>query len=543
MGRPGFIIPSAGPAARFSLRPGRRLLVVAEQPPSARDGLYSVTHGTVLMLLGTLVYVGATFLIRVLLVRTLPPPEWTDYAFAAALTGLLAAIGTLGLPQAVARSLPYARSDEERRTIVRSSSVLLVTAAIGFGVGLAATGAILAAFYDAPTLGLTLEAFSVALASAILASWMVSIFQGYEDVRPNVLYVQVLNPAAFFVLLFLLFRLEPSGDLLTEALGAYVAANVATVVGLAFYLRRRLPTRLPPGPQAPAAARRLYLFAAPLLVVAVAGYVTGNADLLLLGVFHYSSVGGYSATLTLARLLTIGIGSLAYIFLPVATRFVRAQDAEGVRLTYTTATKWVALTSLPLFLLFFFYPGASLAFVYGSLNDATTLPLRILVTGAVISTLVGPAAATQVSFGQTRLLVYNAAISAFADVSLAAVLTPAYGATGAAIAWATANSLLPILSAAELAVLTGVHPFRRHYVVPVLLTGIPVGLLFAFAPFHPSGLLLPAVGLGVAALYVLIVLGTGSVDHGDGLALEVIERMLGRRFNRLRRLGRWRARR
>lgn len=515
---------------------------MAVQPPSARDGLHSVTHGTVLMLLGTLVYVGATFLVRVLLVDTLLPAQWNAYALAAALTGLLAALGTVGLPQAVARSLPYARTDDERRTIVRASSMVLIASSVGFGIGLATVGAVLGAFYGAPMLGLTLEAFSVALATGILSSLIVSIFQGYEDVRPNVLYVQVLNPASFFVFVFLLFRLAPSGDLLTEALSAYIAANAVSIVGLAVYARRRLPRKLPVGPRAPAASRRLFLFAAPLFVVAVAGYVTGNADLLLLGIYHYAIVGQYSATLTVARLLTIGIGALAYIFLPVATRFVRAEDTSGVRLTYTTATKWVALTSLPLFLLFFFFPGPSLTFVYKSFYSGTTLPLRILITGAVISTLVGPAAATQVSYGQTRLVMYNAGIAAFADVSLALVLIPAYGATGSAIAWATANALYPVLSAVELAVLTGVHPFRRHYVVPVVATAIPVAVLFALVPIHPSGLALPALGLGIAALYVGVVLATGSVDHGDGLALEVIERMIGRKLTRLRQLGRWRVR-
>jgi O-antigen/teichoic acid export membrane protein len=516
---------------------------VAGQPPSARDGLHSVTHGTVLMLLGTLVYVGATFLIRVLLVRTLPGPDWSDYAFAAALTGLLAAIGTLGLPQAVARSLPYARTDDERRAIVRSSSIVLVGSAVGFGVGLAAVGAVLGAFYHAPTLGLTLEAFSVALAGAIIASLVVSIFQGYEDVRPNVVYVQVLNPAAFFVLLFLLFHFGPSGALLQEALAAYVAATAAMIVGLAVYVRRRLPQRLPSGPRSVAASRRLFQFAAPLVVVAVAGYVTGNADLLLLGVYHYASVGGYSATLTLARLLTIGGGSLSYIFLPVATRFVRSDDVPGVRLTYATATKWVALTSLPLFLLFFFYPGASLAFVYGSRYAGLTLPLRILLLGSVLSTLVGPAGATQVSFGQTRLLLYNATISAVVDIGLGMALIPTYGATGAAIAWACANAVYPLLSAAELAVLSGVHTFRRNYVVPVALTGIPLGIAFAVLPYHPAGLILAVLGLAIGGVYILVVLATGSVDHGDGLALEVIERMVGHEFTALRRLGRWRLRR
>jgi O-antigen/teichoic acid export membrane protein len=511
---------------------------------TARDGLHTVTRGTVLMLLGTLVYVGATFLTRDYLVRTLSLGEWSDFAFAIALAGLLSALGALGLPQAVARSLPYARSDDERRTIVRSASRLLLGSAVGFTLGLFVAGYFLGGYYHDAGRAETLEAFSVAVGCSIVSSLVIAVFQGFEDVRPNVLYVLILNPTAFFVLIFAVLHFAHGTDAFVEVLGGYVAANSLMIAGLALYVRRHLPAHLPAGRQAPAAAHKLYLFAIPLFFVGVAGFVTGNADLLILSAYHYSSVGGYSATLTLARLLQIGMGSLSYIFLPVATRFVREDDLEGVRLTYATATKWVALTALPLFFLFFFFSAGSLAFVYGAPGTLyPTLPLQILVAGAMVSTLVGPAGAVQVSFGQTRLLVYNAAVSASVDVALAFLLVPTYGAVGAAVAWAAANALNPLLSILELAVLAGVHPFRRHFLLPVAVTAVPVAAIFFLVPVSPTGLYLPLTGLGIAGFFVLVVLLTGSVDHGDGLALEVVERMLGRRLQLLRRIGSWRVRR
>ena len=73
---------------------------------------------------------------------------------------------------------------------------------------------------------------------------------------------------------------------------------------------------------------------------------------------------------------------------------------------------------------------ASLGLVYGSLYQSHTLPLEILVTGAFISTLAGPVAATQVSLGQTRLLVYNNAISGGIDIALSLALIPSMGSRG-----------------------------------------------------------------------------------------------------------------
>ena len=86
-----------------------------------REGLSSVTKGTLFLLVSTLVLVGLTFVSRVLIVRTISPTDWDAYSFGLTLAGVLAALGALGLPNAIARSLPYAATDEERRTIVRGS--------------------------------------------------------------------------------------------------------------------------------------------------------------------------------------------------------------------------------------------------------------------------------------------------------------------------------------------------------------------------------------------------------------------------------------
>src|SRR4029077_2068501 len=134
----------------------------------------------------------------------------------------------------------------------------------------------------------------------------------------------------------------------------------------------------------------------------------------------------------------------------------------AVRTTYATATKWTVLTSLPFFLLFFFLPSTSMGFVYGSGYAVEVLPLQLLVLGAFLSTLVGPATQGQVAYGQTGLLLLNTVISAAVNIGLSLALVPTWGVAGAAIAWGAANALLPILSAVELAALVDVHPFRPH---------------------------------------------------------------------------------
>jgi len=509
-----------------------------------REGLSSVTRGTLFLLTATLLFVLLTFVARVIVVQSISPEEWSAFSWSLTLAGFLAAFGTLGLPNALARSLPFANTDDERRAMVRGSLIVAAICGASVTVILWVVGPAVGNRLGEPDIGLALRFFSIAVGASIVANVVASIFQGYEDVTPNALFLQIVNPLLFVAFLgFVLFThgfALPSGTLGYEsALLAYAAATVVTLGLVTVYGLARLPRRLPAGPRDPPAFRRLVYFAVPLFAAGILASVTGNGDTLILGVFTPSSVGTYTASLTLSRLLPIGIGAVAYIFLPVTTRFYRAGDTSSIRVTYTTVTKWMLLFSLPLFVVFFFEPSGSLGLVYGSRYTAVIAPLQITVLGAFVSTILGPGASAQVAFGQTRLVAYNSLAAAVADVGLSFWLVPLYGGVGAATAWAVATVIFTGLSVGELAVLNGVHPFRAHMTVPLLATGIPLGI--AFALLHPAlhSWALPVLGLAVAFAFVGAVVLTRSIDRGDQMFLHVVEELLGRRIPFVRRLGRW----
>ena len=510
-----------------------------------REGLSSVTKGTLFLLVSTLVLVGLTFVSRVLVVRTIPATDWSAFSFGLTLAGVLAALGSLGLPNAIARSLPYAPSDAERRTIVRA------TLWIGGVAG--AVGSVLLFVFAVPIgdtlgsveIGVGLQYFSISVGASIFGGLIASIFQGYEDVAPNALFIQIVNPALFVAFLAVASVLPPSGLTYRAALLSYALANVAMLALLVLYLVRKLPQRLPrSGPLAPEALPRYLRFAAPLFVVTLMVAVVGSGDTLILGIYHPSDVGSYTVSLTLARLLQIGITAAAYIFLPVASKFLRQNERGSIATTYTTVTKWMILVSLPLFLLFFFLPSSSLYFVYGPNYSTILLPLQIVVVGAFITTVLGPAPTAQVAFGQAGLLAVNAIVAGLIDVVVAFALVPTYTYVGAAIAWGAANATYTALSAVQLASGTRVHPFHRHFVLPLVATALPVGLLlWVLHPAFSFGWKLPALGLGIAVLFVVLVVLTRSIDDGDRLLLEAVERLLGRPLPFVRRLGRYALRR
>jgi O-antigen/teichoic acid export membrane protein len=518
--------------------------VATDSDTVVREGLSTITKGTLFLLVSTLALVGLTFVSRVLIVRNISPTDWSAYSWGLSLGAVLAALGSLGLPNAIARSLPYSRTDAERRSILRTTLWLGGLSSAAVTVVLFLFAVPIGDSLGSVEIGVGLQYFSIAVGTSIFGGLIASVFQGYEDVTPNALFIQILNPALFVVFLVVASVLPSSGLTYRAALLSYALANAVMLGMLVLYTLRYLPRRLPPGPLAPEAVSPYLRFAAPLLVVTLMFSIVGSGDTLILGIYHPSDVGSYTVSLTLARLLQIGVTAAAYIFLPVASKFLRQNELGPIATTYTTVTKWLILVSLPLFLLFFFLPSSSLNFVYGPAYSTTVLPLQIVVVGAFATTILGPAPTGQVAFGHANALAVNAVVAGLVDVVVAFALVPTYTYVGAAIAWSAANATYTALSAAQLAASSRVHPFHRHFVVPVVATAVPVGLLlWALHPTIPFGWKLPVLGLGIAGLFVVLVVVTRSIDEGDRLLLEAVERLLGRPLPFVRRLGRYALRR
>ncbi len=503
-----------------------------------RDGLTTVTRGTLLVFVSTICLVLLTFVSRVVLVRS-PSADWNSFSLELSYASLLIAVANLGLPSAVARSLPHATTDPERRTIVRWSALATTGSAGLVVVALWLTAPVVATALGIPDLKVGLEFFSIAIATSLGSSLIAAIFRGYSNVVPYALFLQILSPALFVAFLLAALLLPARGISYAYALAAYALANAVTLVALVAYAARRLPKHLPPGPHALEARSRLFQFTAPLFVVSVMLTLAGWGDTVVLGVYHPAQVGTYTASLTLARLVVVGISSLGYIFLPVATRFLRRGNPLAVRVTYATVTKWMLAFSMPLFFLFVFLPQRSLGLVFGPAYSAVVVPLQLTVAGAFAATILGPGSTTQIAYGRVRLLAINASVAGVIDVGLALALVPAHGYVGAAVAWGISTFVYAALCLAELAAMDGIRLFGRHFVLPLLATSIPFALgLLAFRTRIPEWTL-PPLGLAMAGAFVLVVLATRSVDDGDRLLLGAVEEMLGRPVPLIRRLARW----
>lgn len=536
MDTPGVGPSEAAPLPSGAPPPARTL---EERRRSRERTMRSVSRGTGVMMAATFVLVILQFLTRVLVTRVVTAEEWGEFNLGLALANFLALVAAFGIPTAAARSMAFEETVEQRLRLVRTAILVSVPVGIVSSVLVYFGADVLASLFQGHSLAPVFRLFAVSISLTMLSNVMVGIFQGLERAEPNAIFVQILNPALFFaftgVLLF-------AGWQFTGVLVGYVLSWVVAFAALAIYTYKRLPVlirRLSSTAFTGDASARVSFFAlsVTLFGVATLSYLTTYADTLLLGVFRDNvTVGQYSSAMTLTRLLLVGTGTVTFVYLPITSRLRRERDFQGLKETYVTVTRWMALLTLPLTFIFLFDPVFSLGFVFGASQVQGATALQILIVANTVSILLGPSTSTLGGLGKTRSVLMLTVVSTVANFALCFALIPTYGMVGAAVAWSGARLLFPGLALVSIYLEHGVTPFQRRFLVPLLLAVAVLVPIFLVLPPHPPVLFIVVALALPLAVFGLAILATRSVDHGDLYVARALERRFGGLVRPLRRI-------
>ncbi len=499
----------------------------------------SISRGTTVMMFATFAVVVLQFATRVLVTRHVSPDNWGEFNLGLALSSLLALLTAFGIPAATARSMAFEETYEARMVLVRRAVYLSVP------IGVASTAAVylfaaqLAAPFHSPDLADVFRLFSISIGLTMLSNVLVGIFQGLERAEPYALFVQIVNPALFLGVTALLLFADWG---FTGVLWGYVLSWVGAFAGLAVYSYVRLPRllrRLSTATFTGDATARVSFVTLSITLFGVAAltYLTSYADTLLLGLFRPEDiVGQYSSAMNLTRLLLVGTGTVTFIYLPITSRLRRQKDFAGLRETYVTVTRWMALLTLPFTFLFFFDPTFSLAFTFGASQVGGADSLRLLVFANTVAILLGPSVATLGGLGEARQVLWFTLTSAALNIVLCVVLIPPYGMFGAAAAWSIARLIFPGLSLVRIYQQHRITPFASHFLRPVLLTTLVLVPTFLFVLPRATPLWIPIDIALPFLVFSAAILATRSVDRGDVHFVRAAERRFGAVARPLRRL-------
>jgi O-antigen/teichoic acid export membrane protein len=302
------------------------------------------------------------------------------------------------------------------------------------------------------------------------------------------------------------------------AIAYWLVVPLTTAALALLFLSRNLPAdtfraRLPDVD----VARELWSFSWPLAVGTSLILLMSNLDVLMIGYFLQSDdVGFYRSVQPLRQITQFVLQSFVFLFLPLATSFYSRGDFDQLRTLYTTASKWVAVLTLPFVLVFSLFSEDVVRVFFGVEYLPSAPALSILTAGLFFNALVGPNGAMIKALDQSKLEMYAAGVGVVVNIVLNVVLIPQFGIVGAAVATVVGYVAFNIVEVSAIYWVSGAHPFSLNTLKPLVLTTV-VGIGLARITSALS-LNLPAlIGIGILLLIVQAgaIVATRSLDEAD----------------------------
>ncbi len=498
-----------------------------------RSAIFSMSSGAIVTLTGTISFFAFSLVNRIVILRLITVSQWGIITLAMAAISLLSIVAPLGVTASIARNLLYV-PEERRSGIVKYGLLITLGAAAAFSLLIYFIAPLVSSALHEPGIEPLIRIFAPTVFLTQVTSTISAIFQGYKKALPSALFNNTLPPILFTAIGALLYF--TGMGFYGVVIGYLISTVIVAALSVIYAQRKSLFTFI--GRDTSRESRFLVAFGLPLLIAGAFSYLFNYADTLLLGVFRdASAVGQYSAALSLGRIIFFGINAASFILLPVAAELFSRSQFRELRDSYTTATKWNLVLSVPLLFLFLFFPTDTLATAFGLKYVEAREMLQLLAVGNFIASVLGPAPILLTALGRTKLVALNGGVSAVGNVVASLILIPAYGGMGASAASVVGLLLYQGLALSEMYREGRLHPFRAEYAKPLAASLIVPGIILSL--LHPT---LQIAGIVVvffilAIFSVFAVLGTGSVEQADVFLVEFAESLLKRRLTFVRRIG------
>lgn len=507
------------------------------------QSLLKIARGGVLILIGIVIGMILDLVVRVIIVRYISQNEYGIYSLSLALFNAFAILSILGLETGAPRQIGLYRGKGDKPKVegtVLSSLQIAVISGICFSLILFFTSDVISSrLFHNPELLAPLRFLCIALPFYVLIHILSSVFRGFDRAEPTVYFQQISQKALFPLLLAIAIFLNLQ---LMGVFYAFIASFLLTFVAFFIYTVRKLPLNLRGRSSSSTILpeKELLLYSLPLLVVAALNYVTGWTDTLMLGYFKESdAVGLYNAALPLAHALGVVLIAFGFLFIPLMSQLYARNQIKEIKRSYTILTKWSFAATLPIFLIFVFFPEVILRALFGPQYEGASITLQILGSGFLINNIMGLNSATLITMGKARFVMWSTLFAVILNIILNMVLIPDLGIIGAAIATATTLAMKNILWSVGLYSLARIHPFTRNFLKPfialavlIVVVLIIVKSLFSATPVW----LLPLFFLLFIGVYGISLLVTRSFDKEDITMLLKIEKRSGLNLTLIKRI-------
>jgi O-antigen/teichoic acid export membrane protein/peptidoglycan/xylan/chitin deacetylase (PgdA/CDA1 family) len=485
-------------------------------PTATSDVQTKYLRGSSLLLFGRVLSVLINLAVQVITIRYLAKTDYGAFAYALAVASMGSSAIHLGLDKALPRLLPiYLERDDVPR--VFGSIWLVTTTTVGLGLALVlllhglkeVIGGNLVADSRAMSLLLVLIALSPLQAYTTILETLVAVFAGAKGIF---LRRHIVGPG--MKLLVVMTVVAAAGDVHMLAYGYLAGAVIGIWLYTAILLREWRKQDLlhylrPRNIAWP--AREVFAFGLPLYCTQLSWLLRKSLPVLLLEYFRNpSAVADYRAVVSIAGLNLVVYDAFYLLFVPAASRMYARADAEGISDMFWKTARWIAVLTLPVFLVTFSLAEPITVLLFGAEYVGAGVLLAILAAGQYIHAALGFNAAALRVHGKLRLILLADLLATGVAVVLALVLIPRYGAVGAAVSTTVTVVLHNVINHGSLWVgKTGIRLFEWRF---LRLYGMTVTVAIAMLVVHRYLAPPVAVGIVLAACASLVVLRVARRD-------------------------------
>lgn len=473
-----------------------------------------IARGGSLNLVGSVVSAVSSFLLVVAVANAFDENTAGMLFAATSLFVILEALSGLGTDTGLARFLLRYEAQGRYGDVVTAIRAALAPAAVT--ALLCAVTLFVAAPWLAPRLGLgaaggqqMLRVAAVALPFATLNDVTLATTRAFGKMRPTVLVDSILRCSAQLLAVVAVGAVGAGAVALAGAwtLPYLLTSAIATVVTVRV-VRSRAAGWPAHGPGDRSVTRReFWSFTWPRSIARLAQIAIQRVDIILIAALVDAAAAAvYTAATRFVVLGQFSQIAIQRVLQPRLTALLARDEHDTVRDVFKVSTSWSIALSWPLYL-----ATACAAPLYlqifgsGYRADGVTVVV-VMAIGMMLAMAAGPLDTLLLMAGGSTTSLWNTLTALAVNVALCLVLIPAWGITGAAVAWAAAVVVRNAMTLVQVYRMSRITPFSRGAtVVAVAAVGcfaVPLLAVGTLAELTLATFLVAFIGGG--ALYAAV---------------------------------------
>ncbi len=501
-----------------------------KMPEIVTESLRKIANGSAIIFMGTIISLSLGFFTRIIIVRFTTQNEFGIYSLALTIITICGTLAMFGLQEGVTRNIAYFRGKKEKENVQGTIySAIIISLAASFLVTfivISSSSYIATEIFEISEISPILKILSMSIPFTVITNVLISIFRGFDNANIKVGFDNILRPATYLLLLGTVVVLQMSFIII---LYTYVISILITFVIIVIYFLKNKPNKIKYNRlHINKNTKELLRYSLPLLAVSILLMVMSWTDTLMLGYFKTTEiVGVYSATYPVAALLSTGINSLGYLYVPIISGLYSKNQVKELGKINENSTKWSFVTTVPIFSLIFIFPEFVLNTFYDYRYIEASNVLQVLALGFMMNSFFGLNYFTLMATGKTTFLMTCSSISAALNILLNLILIPTYGMIGAAVASTISFTAIEMYMTLKLYKFLKIHPFNNKYKRIVLLSALLIGIfcIFRISVIQTFWTILGYYFLFLVT-YLILILLTKSLDKEDIQMLQDIKKAI-----------------